>query len=75
VERIAEDFHSRTMPRTGPRRAMAMIGAPIDVRDHLGAKSRDAIAALTNAMERRVQAGIDALNEANDAPGGRLVEG
>lgn len=75
VERIAEDFYSRTMPRTGPRRAMARIGAPIDVRDHLGAKSRDAIAALTDEMERRVQAGIDALNEANDAPGGRLVEG
>ncbi len=75
VERIAEDFYSRTMPRTGPRRAMAMIGAPIDVRDHLGAKSRDAIAALTDEMERRVQDGIDVLNERNDAPGGSLVKG
>lgn len=75
VERIAEDFHSRTMPPTGPRRAMASIGAPIDVRSYLGAKSRDAIAALTDEMERRVQQGIDALNKANDAPGGRLVEG
>jgi hypothetical protein len=74
VERIAEDFYSRTMPRTGPRRAMAQIGAPIDVRDHLGAKSRDAIAALTDEMERRVQAGIYALNERNDAPGGKLLE-
>ena len=74
VERIAEDFYSRTMPRTGSRCAMANIGAPIDVRDHLGAKSRDAIAALTDEMERRVQNGIDSLNERNDAPGGRLVE-
>lgn len=74
VERIAEDFYSRTMPRTGPRRAMAMIGAPIDVRDHLGAKSRDVIAALTDEMERRVQEGIDVLNNINDAPGGKLVE-
>jgi hypothetical protein len=74
VERIAEDFYSRTMPRTGPRRAMAQIGSPIDVRDHLGAKSRDAIAALTDEMERRVQDGIDALNERNDAPGGKLLE-
>ena len=73
VERIAEDFYSRTMPRTGPRCAMAWIGAPIDVRDHLGAKSRDAIAALTDEMERRVQAGIDALNERNDTPGADLV--
>jgi hypothetical protein len=62
------------MPRTGPRRAMAKIGAPIDVRDHLGAKSRDAITALTDEMEHRVQAGIDALNSINDAPGGRLLE-
>lgn len=74
VERIAEDFYSRTMPRTGARRATAQIGAPIDVRDHLGAKSRDSIAALTDEMERRVQDGIDALNEANDAPGGKLLE-
>jgi len=63
------------LPHHAPSRAMAMIGAPIDVRDHLGAKSRDAIAALTDEMERRVQAGIDSLNAANDAPGGRLVEG
>lgn len=75
VERIAEDFYSHTMPRTGPRRAMAQIGAPIDVRDHLGAKSRDAIAALTDEMERRVQEGIDTLNDANNAPGGRLIYG
>jgi 1-acyl-sn-glycerol-3-phosphate acyltransferase len=73
VERIAEDFHSRAMPRTGPRRAMASIGEPIVVHDHLGAKPRDGIAALTREMERRVQAGIDALNATNDAPGGQLV--
>lgn len=75
AERIAEDFHSRAMPRTGPRRAMARIGAPIDVRDHLVSKPRNGIVNLTREMERRIQAGIDALNERNDAPGGRLVEG
>ena len=74
VERIAEDFYSRTMPRTGPRCALAWIGAPIDVRDQLGAKSRNAIAALTDKMERRVQNGIDVLNKTNAAPGGMLVE-
>ncbi len=75
VERIAEDFHSRTMPRTGPRRAMANIGAPINVRELIGMKSRDGIAKLTKEMEYRVQAGIDALNERNDAPGGQLIDG
>lgn len=74
VERIAEDFYSRTMPRTGPRRAMVKIGAPIDVRDHLGAKPREGISSLIKEMERRVQEGLDTLNAANDAPGGSLVE-
>lgn len=73
VERIAEDFHSRTMPRTGPRRAMARIGTPIDVGAFSDMKLREALPALTETMELRVQAGIDALNERNDAPGARLV--
>jgi hypothetical protein len=73
VERIAEDFHSRAMPRTGPRRAMARIGTPIDVGVFSDMKLREALPTLTETMELRVQAGIDALNERNDAPGARLV--
>jgi 1-acyl-sn-glycerol-3-phosphate acyltransferase len=75
VERIAEDFYSRTMPRTGPRRAMARIGAPIDVREFSEIKLREALPSLTEKMQRRVQNGIDALNERNDAPGSQLVDG
>lgn len=74
VERIAEDFHSRAMPRTGPRRAMAMIGAPIDVREFSEMKLREALPSLTEKMQRRVQRGIDVLNERNDAPGASLVK-
>jgi 1-acyl-sn-glycerol-3-phosphate acyltransferase len=73
VERIAEDFHSRAMPRTGPRRAMARIGTPIDVGVFSDMKLREALPTLTETMELRVQAGIDALNERNDAPGARLL--
>ena len=76
VERIAEDFHSRAMPRTGPRRALAMIHAPLSVGGFLEAsngKMRAAIPALTKAMSDTVQAGIDALNARNDAPGANLV--
>lgn len=62
------------MPRTGPRRVMACIGPPIDVREQLGKKSREAIATLTGEMQRLVQYGIHTLNTANDAPGGRLVD-
>jgi len=76
VERIAEDFHSHSMPRTGPRRALVMIHPPIDVGDFLGGagKMRDAIPALSTAMSEAVQSGIDALHEKNDAPGAQLLE-
>ncbi len=77
VERLAEDFYSRAMPRTGPRRAIVRVHKPIDVAERVaaaGGKSRDAIAALTREMEDHVQSGIDEINQANDAPGGQLIE-
>ena len=73
VERIAEDFHSRHMPRTGPRRAMARIATPIDVRAFMDGKSRETIPVLTRMMTDSVQSGIDVLNEKNDAPGGQML--
>jgi hypothetical protein len=74
VERIAEDFYSRAMPRTGPRRAMAMIHPPIDVRAFSEMKLREALPKLTERMERAVQSGIDELNKNNIAPGAALVD-
>ncbi|NLT71846.1 MAG: 1-acyl-sn-glycerol-3-phosphate acyltransferase [Verrucomicrobiaceae bacterium] len=77
AERIAEDFYSQAMPRTGPRRAIARIHAPIAVRSALeavGGKTRDAVPSLTRAMENAVQAGVDEINRRNDAPGARFVE-
>lgn len=76
VERIAEDFHSRAMPRTGPRRALAMIHAPLSVASFLEAadgRMRAAIPALTKAMTEAVQSGIDRINASNDAPGADLA--
>ena len=72
VERIAEDFYSRAMPRTGPRRAMVRIGVPIEAGDFLAAADgdmRQAISSLTENMQSTVQGGVDALNAGNDAPG------
>ena len=69
VERIAEDFYSRAMPRTGSRRALVKIHTPIDLRDFAEMKSREAISSLTEKMELAVQCGIDDLNRANDTPG------
>ncbi len=77
VERIAEDYYSRAMPRTGPRRAIVRIHPPLAVEAFLsGAGSlRNAVAPLTRAMEAAVQAGVDAINLANDAPGAQRLEG
>jgi hypothetical protein len=64
------------MPRTGPRRAVARIHPPIDVRaslDAAGGKLRDAVSTLTRGMESAVQSGIHEINRANDTPGALLV--
>ncbi len=77
VERIAEDFYSRAMPRTGPRRAVALLNAPIDVQaclDQAGGKLRNAVSSLTSILETTVQSGIDSINQVNDAPGAALAE-
>ena len=76
VERISEDFYSRAMPRTGPRRALACIHSPVDPAvflDAAGGKMRNAVGPLTAELQRAVQSGIDSLNEANDALGGSML--
>jgi hypothetical protein len=77
VERLAEDFYSKAMPRTGPRRAIAHLHAPLDVTAFLteAGSLRNAVAPLTRALEQAVQTGIDAINAGNDAPGAALVPG
>ena len=77
VERLAEDYYSRIMPRTGPRRATVKVGEPIDVSEILenaGGKLRNAVRELTMATESAVQSGIDEINTANDAPGAKRLE-
>ena len=76
VERIAEDFYSKAMPRTGPRRAIARFGTPLDVGSYLeaaGGKARDAVRAMTRDMESAVQSGIDTINKSNDTPGATVI--
>ncbi|MDF1850013.1 MAG: lysophospholipid acyltransferase family protein [Verrucomicrobiales bacterium] len=76
VERVAEDFYSKAMPRTGPRRALVHIGEPLDVQDYLeraGGKARQAVGEMTCDMESAVQSGVDVLNESNDAPGATVI--
>jgi 1-acyl-sn-glycerol-3-phosphate acyltransferase len=77
VERLAEDFYSRAMPRTGKRRAIAHVHGPLDVSTFLSESGslRNAVAPLTRAMEAAVQTGIDTINAGNDAPGAALVPG
>lgn len=76
VERIAEDFHSKAMPRTGPRRVMVRVHQPVEVSDFIsaaGGNTREAISIITQEMHRTIQKGIDAMNERNDAPGAEMV--
>lgn len=77
VERLAEDFYSKAMPRTGPRRAIAHVHVPLDATGFLNEAGslRNAVAPLTRAMEAAVQAGIDTINAGNDTPGAALVPG
>ena len=77
VERIAEDFHSRAMPRTGPRRAIVRIHSPIDVSAALaaaGGKPKNAVSELTETLRTTVQQGIDSINRHNHAPGAALLQ-
>jgi hypothetical protein len=76
VERIAEDFHSKAMPRTGPRRVMVRVHPPVCVSDFIsaaGGNTREAISKITQEMLQTIQIGIDALNERNDTPGAEIV--
>lgn len=73
VERIAEDFYSSTMPRTGGRRAMVMIAKPIDAREFSTRKLREAITDLTAEMAKSVHNGINQLNEQNHSPGSKTL--
>ena len=76
VERIAEDFHSKAMPRTGPRRVMVRVHQPVEVVNFIsaaGGNTREAISRITREMQQSIQSGIDALNARNDAPGATLV--
>lgn len=77
VEKLSEDFYSKAMPRTGPRRLIAKVHPPLDVTQYLNAadgKLRDAVSSLTKDMEDRVQKGIDVINEKNGAPGATSLE-
>lgn len=77
VERLAEDFYSAPMSRTGPRRAIARLHPPIDISTVLSEAGslRQAVTHLTRTMEQAVQTGIDAINASNDAPGAAFVPG
>ena len=73
VARLREDVASRHFAPFGRRLALVHIEEPIDLRtrlDAFAAKARDAVGDLTREFERRVQAGLDRLNESNSAPGG-----
>ena len=55
----------------GPRRAIVKMGEPIDVRSYIGPggrRSRDAVAALTDELETRIQGLMDSLGPGRPLP-------
>ena len=76
VERLCEDFYSKSFQPLGPRKAMAQIGKPISVADMLGegrVKAREVLPKMTRAMEESIQQGIDQLNSNLDSPGSKEI--
>jgi 1-acyl-sn-glycerol-3-phosphate acyltransferase len=63
--KLEEDCLNREMPiPRAPRRAIVRLGSPIDVKEHLsaaGGKLRAAGAALTSALEARMQGLLDTI--------------
>ncbi len=75
TEKLVEDHFSEAQQPLGDRRVVAHIGGPIDLSGRVQAfstKARAAVADLTLEMERAVQAGLDAENARNSAPGGEI---
>lgn len=73
VEKLLEDLTSRLLPRYGARHAFVRFGDPIDLRPYASAKGRKvrkAVHEVTQAVQRGVQEGLDAINAANPHPGG-----
>ncbi|HEB10627.1 MAG TPA: 1-acyl-sn-glycerol-3-phosphate acyltransferase [Spirochaetales bacterium] len=75
VEKLFEDFHSRTLSPYGNRKATVYFSSPINLLNKLNSfqgKSRELLKELTEESERAIQGGIDKLNDMNSSPGGEL---
>ncbi len=72
VEKLEEDVYSRMPAPYSPRRAFVRFAPPIDLTPlSKEPKLRVAVQGATEAFEKAVQQGLDALNAANPHPGGR----
>lgn len=78
LEKLYEDTHDAFLKPYSDRKAIVRINEPIDVTTMLesgkaspirGAKQKQLIHDLSDEIEQRCQAGLDACNKANTAPG------
>lgn len=73
IEKIWEDLHRKMLPPQGKRHVVVRIGKPVAVDDtYTSLKMRQGVERLSGDVERSVQAGIDAINEANHSEGGKM---
>jgi len=74
IEKMREDIYSRAFPPYAERTVRVRMGEPMEVSEALagGAKPREAMGGLTEAMEAAVQNGLDELNTENKSAGAEL---
>ena len=62
VVKLAQDLGGgRYIKPAGARRLTFSVGEPIDMRDHLGGKFRDAVPGVTRLLAQRLQDGLDQM--------------
>lgn len=74
IEKLTEDLKHEMLEPTANRCALVRFNPPIVLGDYIGKdrRGRQAVRDLTADCEASVQAGLDALNETNPHPGGKL---
>lgn len=73
AEKLCEDMHGEMVPAYGTRKAIARLGQPIDLTDHLNGRLRDAVGKVTATCQRAVQEGVDLINQDLQHVGSSLV--
>jgi len=76
VSRLQEDFYSQEFTPLGPRKAILYLGEPVSIEEALqaqGGRLRGVAFDVTATVARRIQQGLDAINQNASEAGSQLV--